>query len=55
MFARLIIASITPDSVAKILDQLGVSERGFDKVGIGGAMKLDADIIEPAAVFPRII
>jgi len=46
---------VMPDSAAKILDQLGVSERSFGSVGIDGAIKSDKPIAEPTGVFPRIV
>lgn len=44
---------IMPDSVDKLLSQLGVTERGFDQIGAAGRMKPGQTIPKPVGVFPR--
>ncbi|WND02255.1 methionine--tRNA ligase [Temperatibacter marinus] len=44
---------IMPDSCAKMLDQMSVSERGFDQLGVKGRMQAGTAIPKPEGVYPR--
>jgi methionyl-tRNA synthetase len=50
----ILIQPIMPDSAAKILDQLGVSERGFDQLGAAGRIAVGSAVPKPVGVFPRL-
>jgi len=50
----ILVQPIMPESAAKILDQLCVSERNFDQLGEAGALKPGTAIPKPEGVFPRL-
>jgi len=50
----ILVQPIMPESAAKILDQLCVSERNFDQLGEVGALKAGTAIPKPEGVFPRL-
>lgn len=50
----ILIQPIMPDSAAKILDQLSVTERGFDQLGETGRITVGAPVPKPQGVFPRL-
>lgn len=45
---------IMPESSAKLLDQLKVSNRGFDQLGTAGRLAAGTEIDKPVGVFPRL-
>lgn len=51
----LIVQPFMPDSAAKILDQVAVTERGFNAMGAKHALKSGTPLPAPAGVFPRIL
>ena len=50
----ILIQPIMPESAAKILDQLSVSERGFDQLGEIGRLPVGSVVPKPVGVFPRL-
>jgi len=50
----ILVQPIMPDSAAKILDQLGISERGFDQLSSANRIAVATPIPKPEGVFPRI-
>ncbi|MFC3051038.1 methionine--tRNA ligase [Kordiimonas pumila] len=50
----ILVQPIMPESAAKILDQLNVSERGFDQLGGAGRLKAGVELPTPIGVFPRL-
>jgi len=50
----ILIQPIMPESAGKILDQLGVSARGFDQLGETGRIAVGTPIPKPEGVFPRL-
>jgi methionyl-tRNA synthetase len=50
----ILLQPIMPDSAAKILDQLKVTDRGFDALGATGRIKTGTVVDKPEGVFPRL-
>lgn len=48
---------VMPETMSKMLDQLGVAEdaRGFESLGEAGALTPGADLPKPEGVFPRFV
>ena len=48
---------VMPETMSKMLDQLGVGEdaRGFESLGEAGALTPGADLPKPEGVFPRFV
>ena len=44
---------IMPDSAAKMLEQMNVTERGFEHLGEAGRLKAGTEIPKPQGVYPR--
>jgi len=50
----ILVQPIMPQSADKLLDQLKVTERGFDQLGSGQRLKSGTVIDKPTGVFPRL-
>ncbi|MBL4839147.1 MAG: methionine--tRNA ligase, partial [Kordiimonadaceae bacterium] len=50
----ILIQPIMPQAAEKILNQLNVTERGFDQLGAAGRLKPGTSIPKPEGVFPRL-
>jgi len=50
----ILIQPIMPDSADKLLNQLCVSERGFEQLGVAGRLLSGTEIPKPEGVFPRL-